>query len=86
MSAAKERSGLISRNAVLLMANEYNMVDLENMAMQGARRGSGRTGLYACSARTVRMCPVVLIDHNVGVSPLASCEIKKIDTDYFLEE
>ena len=28
----------------------------------------------------------LMIDHNVGVSPLASYEIKKIDTDYFLEE
>lgn len=28
----------------------------------------------------------LMIDHNVGVSPLASYEIKKIDTDYFIEE
>lgn len=28
----------------------------------------------------------LMIDHNVGVSPVASYEIKKIDTDYFLEE
>ena len=28
----------------------------------------------------------LMIDHNVGVSPEASYEIKKIDTDYFLEE
>jgi restriction system protein len=29
---------------------------------------------------------VLMIDHNVGVSPIASYEIKKIDTDYFIEE
>lgn len=28
----------------------------------------------------------LMIDHNVGVSPLAAYEIKKIDTDYFIEE
>ncbi len=28
----------------------------------------------------------LMIDHNVGVSPIASYEIKKIDSDYFLEE
>ena len=28
----------------------------------------------------------LMIDHDVGVSPLAAYEIKEIDTDYFLEE
>jgi restriction system protein len=28
----------------------------------------------------------LMIDHNVGVSPLATYEVKKIDTDYFIEE
>jgi len=28
----------------------------------------------------------LMIDHNVGVSPAATYEIKKIDSDYFLEE
>ena len=28
----------------------------------------------------------LMIDHNVGVSPVASYEIKKIDTDYFIED
>ena len=28
----------------------------------------------------------LMIDHNVGVSPLATYEIKKIDMDYFVEE
>jgi len=28
----------------------------------------------------------LMIDHDVGVSPLAAYEIKKIGTDYFLEE
>jgi restriction system protein len=28
----------------------------------------------------------LMIEHNVGVSPVASYEIKKIDTDYFLED
>lgn len=27
----------------------------------------------------------LMIDHNVGVSPVASYEIKKIDSDYFTE-
>ena len=26
-----------------------------------------------------------MIDHNVGVSPVAAYEIKRIDSDYFLE-
>jgi len=30
--------------------------------------------------------PELMIEHNVGVSPVASYEIKKIDTDYFLED
>ena len=28
----------------------------------------------------------LMIDHNVGISPIASYEIKKIDSDYFSEE
>ena len=28
----------------------------------------------------------LMIEHNVGVSPVASYEIKKIDTDYFIED
>lgn len=28
----------------------------------------------------------LMIDHNVGVSPVASYEVKKIDSDYFIEE
>ncbi|GFE62432.1 restriction endonuclease [Geobacter sp. AOG2] len=28
----------------------------------------------------------LMIDHNVGVSPLASYELKRVDTDYFTEE
>ena len=28
----------------------------------------------------------LMIDHNVGVSPVASYEIKKTDTDYFIED
>lgn len=28
----------------------------------------------------------LMIDHNVGTSPVASYEVKKIDTDYFIEE
>lgn len=28
----------------------------------------------------------LMTEHNVGVSPIASYEIKKIDTDYFIEE
>jgi restriction system protein len=28
----------------------------------------------------------MMIDHNLGVSPMAAYEIKKIDTDYFTEE
>jgi restriction system protein len=28
----------------------------------------------------------LMIEHNVGVSRIASYEIKKIDTDYFIEE
>ncbi len=28
----------------------------------------------------------LMIEHNVGVSPVASYEVKSIDTDYFLEE
>lgn len=28
----------------------------------------------------------LMIEHNVGVSPVASYEIKKIDSDYFIEE
>jgi len=28
----------------------------------------------------------LMIDHNVGVTPVASYEIKKIDTDYFIED
>ena len=28
----------------------------------------------------------LMIDHNVGISPIASYEIKKIDSDYFIEE
>lgn len=27
----------------------------------------------------------LMIDHNLGVSPMASYEIKKVDTDYFTE-
>lgn len=27
----------------------------------------------------------LMIDHNLGVSPMASYEVKKIDTDYFSE-
>ncbi len=30
--------------------------------------------------------PELMIEHNVGVSPVASYEIKKIDTDYFIED
>jgi len=28
----------------------------------------------------------LMIEHNVGVSPVASYEVKKIDTDYFIED
>lgn len=28
----------------------------------------------------------LMIDHNLGISPMANYEIKKIDTDYFTEE
>ncbi len=28
----------------------------------------------------------LMIDHSLGVSPMAAYEIKKIDTDYFAEE
>ena len=28
----------------------------------------------------------LMIEHNVGVNPIASYEIKKIDRDYFIEE
>ncbi|HMO52863.1 MAG TPA: hypothetical protein PKA21_17280, partial [Kiritimatiellia bacterium] len=28
----------------------------------------------------------LMIDHNVGVSILATYELKKIDSDYFMEE
>ena len=28
----------------------------------------------------------LMIDHNLGVSPIATYEIKRIDTDYFVEE
>jgi restriction system protein len=28
----------------------------------------------------------LMIEHNVGVNPIVSYEIKKIDTDYFIEE
>lgn len=28
----------------------------------------------------------MMIDHNVGVSPIASYEVKKIDSDYFIED
>ena len=28
----------------------------------------------------------LMIEHNVGVTPVASYEIKKIDSDYFIEE
>ena len=28
----------------------------------------------------------LMIDHNIGVSPLASYEIKRMDLDYFTEE
>jgi len=27
-----------------------------------------------------------MIDHGVGVTPLASYEVKRVDTDYFVEE
>ncbi len=27
----------------------------------------------------------LMMDHNVGVSPVSSYDIKKIDSDYFLE-
>lgn len=27
----------------------------------------------------------LMIDHNLGVSPMASYEVKKLDTDYFTE-
>ncbi|MCT7985219.1 restriction endonuclease [Laspinema sp. A4] len=28
----------------------------------------------------------LMIEHNVGVSPIVSYEIKKVDSDYFIEE
>mgnify|MGYP001482926794 CR=1 FL=1 len=28
----------------------------------------------------------LMIDHNVGVSTIATYELKKIDSDYFMEE
>jgi restriction system protein len=28
----------------------------------------------------------LMIEHNVGVSPFASYDVKKIDTDYFIED
>jgi restriction system protein len=28
----------------------------------------------------------LMIEHNVGVSPVASYDIKKIDSDYFMED
>lgn len=28
----------------------------------------------------------LMIDHNVGVSPVRAFDVKKIDSDYFLEE
>ena len=28
----------------------------------------------------------LMIEHNVGVSPVASYDVKKIDTDYFIED
>jgi len=28
----------------------------------------------------------LMIDHGVGVTPLASYEVKRVDTDYFVEE
>ena len=28
----------------------------------------------------------LMIDHGVGVTPLVSYEIKRVDTDYFVEE
>jgi restriction system protein len=28
----------------------------------------------------------LMIEHNVGVSPVASYEVKKIDSDYFIED
>jgi len=27
----------------------------------------------------------LMIDHNLGVSPIANYEVKKLDTDYFTE-
>jgi restriction system protein len=33
-----------------------------------------------------RQLAELMIEHNVGVSPVASYEIKKIDSDYFMEE
>jgi len=27
----------------------------------------------------------LMIDHNLGISPMATYEVKKIDTDYFTE-
>jgi len=28
----------------------------------------------------------LMIDHNLGASPMATYEVKKIDTDYFTEQ
>ena len=28
----------------------------------------------------------LMIDHNIGVTPVASSEIKRVDTDYYTEE
>jgi restriction system protein len=33
-----------------------------------------------------RQLAELMIDHNVGVTPVAAYEIKKIDSDYFIED
>jgi restriction endonuclease Mrr len=51
-----------------------------------ARRSRHLLALHGRKARKGVFMTELLIDHSVGVSTVASYEIKKIDADYFVEE